>query len=255
MSWVNMGREGQTITSPVWGNVPYPITQDFGVIHPQTAPMYPGWSYTEPLGWPAGTHLGIDIAMNRGTKIYAAHAGKVEQGGPALAQFFRPHPVYLRTEDDPNTQKDESGYLEIYGHLWQNVVNMGDRVTQGQFIGYSGEQTELGTMTPDQTGAHLHFELHEPGHPETKSGEKAVDPYAWLTGLPANTNQGGNGKPNTSPTPLPSADLSGLLAGAGGIIADFSKRGLLVIVGAAVLIIGLISVIGFDNILKFGKFA
>jgi murein DD-endopeptidase MepM/ murein hydrolase activator NlpD len=248
MSWTNMGREGQTIRSPVWGDIPFPITQDFGVIHPETAPMYPGKEYTEPLGWPAGTHLGIDIAMNRGTKIYAAHSGTVEQGGPAISQFFRPHPVYLRTEDDPQTRKDESGYLEIYGHLWSNVVNVADHVRQNQFIGLSGEQTEPGTMTPDQTGAHLHFELREPGHPETTSGEKAVDPYQWLTGITSPTKpdtSGGGSKPATT-------DQGGVSSALPAIITTFGQRGLLVVLGAAILIIGFIAVFGIGNIRKFG---
>lgn len=145
--------------SIVWGDADYPVTQEFGV---------PGfradwYQYSSELGWPAGYHVGIDVAVPKGTPIFAAEPGRVIQAG--FSEYFRPKPVWIEEDD---------GDIAIYGHLWENTVREGQRVRAGQMIGFSGEQTLPGTMTPDGSGPHLHFELRRDG--------KAVDPVPELIG-------------------------------------------------------------------------
>lgn len=48
-----------------------------------------------------------------------------------------------------------SGYTTRYGHMSKIAVKEGDRVSQGQVIGYIGS-------TGDSTGPHLHFEIRDP---------------------------------------------------------------------------------------------
>ena len=158
------------MTSGVWGNKPLPVTQPFGVYNPSTAYMY---AYAANLGWPAGTHVGIDIGMPNGTPIYAAADGVVSQAGPS--QYFRPNPVWVEAADNPETTAYDPE-VHVYGHLWENVVNVGQAVARGDLLGYSGEQTIAGTRTPDGTGPHLHFERRN------ADNTRALDPAPLLTG-------------------------------------------------------------------------
>ena len=70
------------------------------------------------------------------------------------------------------------------------AVVVGVQVGPGQYLGTSGEQTVPGTMDPDGTGAHLHF--------ETRAGSGcAFSPEELLAGAPVG---GGTG---TMPSPPP----------------------------------------------------
>ena len=157
---VNLNEPGATFSSGTWGNESFQVTQAFGV---------PGfrsdwYQYSASLGWPAGYHVGLDVGMPKGTPIFATESGTVERAG--FNDSYRPNPVFIREGD---------GDLAIYGHLWENTVNTGDEVRRGQLIGYSGEQTILGTMTPDGSGPHLHYELISPAG-------VAIDPLPELSG-------------------------------------------------------------------------
>jgi murein DD-endopeptidase MepM/ murein hydrolase activator NlpD len=126
--------------------------------------------------------------MPRGTPIFAKESGVVVEAG--ANEYFRPKPVYIQEDD---------GDIAIYGHLWDNTVKRGDHVAAGQKIGISGEQTIPGTMTPDGSGPHIHFELRRPvlddkGRPT--GSYKAIDPKDELLGatgatfLSSRTGQG-----------------------------------------------------------------
>ena len=95
------------------------------------------------------THNGIDIsgggaygspivAADGGTVIVAVHSGW--GGGYGLHVMI----------DHGN------GYVTVYGHASQVLVNEGDKVSQGQTIAYIGS-------TGDSTGPHLHFEIRNNG--------------------------------------------------------------------------------------------
>ena len=218
------------ISSSVWGGDSVPIYQGFGAIDPDTASMY---DYAVDYGYPAVTHIGLDIGVEKGTPIYALNEGTVDFAG--FNNSFRPNPVYIKTKDDPDTKQNEADYVEVYGHLWTNSVRTGDKVKAGKQIGVSGEQTVSGTTdVPDGTGPHLHFELRQPSG-NTPSGYLAVDPTNWLQKkgvIPAPTD---GEPPNvTEPTDSSSgaADILGQLAGLG-------QRSLLVVVGLGMLLIGL----------------
>lgn len=94
-------------------------------------------------------HNGIDIsgsnaygspivAADGGTVIVAVHSGW--GGGYGLHVMI----------DHGN------GYTTVYGHASSVLVNVGDKVSQGQTIAYIGS-------TGDSTGPHLHFEIRKNG--------------------------------------------------------------------------------------------
>ena len=92
----------------------------------------------------------VDFAMNIGTKIHAARGGKVvriksnsNKGG--MEKKFSRFANYINIE-----HKD--GTIGMYYHLKKDgvIVKVGDMVTRGQHIAYSGN-------TGYSSGPHLHF--------------------------------------------------------------------------------------------------
>ena len=85
-------------------------------------------------------HRGLDFAAPTGTPIYAAGDGRVAKAGR-----FGSYGNYVRLEHD-------GGYATAYAHMSRIKAKPGQRVRQGQVIGYVG-------TTGRSTGPHLHYEL------------------------------------------------------------------------------------------------
>ena len=89
-------------------------------------------------------HLGVDLAVRRGTPIYAAGSGRItflgRNGG--YGNFIK---IY-----------HGSGYDTRYAHMksFRRGLKRGSYVKKGQVIGYVGS-------TGRSTGPHLHFELRK----------------------------------------------------------------------------------------------
>jgi murein DD-endopeptidase MepM/ murein hydrolase activator NlpD len=238
----NLMAVGDRVVSTVWGNKPFEISQEFGTYSADTAAMYPA-EYTVPLGFPAGTHIGLDISMPRGTPLFALNPGKVIQSG--LSPFFRTKPIWIETTDNPDTIKDESGYVEIYGHMWTNTVKLNDTVKAGDAIGTSGEQTKpivnasgqvvSATMDPDGTGQHLHFELRKP----EGGGYRAVNPRSWLTGTQHATDED---LPTNSTADKPTSDNPLDIGGIQNVITGFADQAVFILIGIVLLAIGIVAV-------------
>lgn len=94
------------------------------------------------------THKGVDLACSKGTPIYASDGGTVEFSGWNSGGYG-----YLVIINHGN------GYSTYYGHNSKNVVSAGEKVYQGQLIGYVGS-------TGDSTGNHVHFEIRSGGSPK-----------------------------------------------------------------------------------------
>jgi hypothetical protein len=157
----------RTISSAVWGSFPVRVTSEHAQDVTEWNPSCSWYQYGKELCLNGCQHPGMDIALNRGTQLFAAEGGVVAFAGKA--DVFRPHFVLIRTD---------SGSEHIYAHLWSvdgDVVKHA-RVETGQFLGTSGEQTVRGTMTPDGSGPHLHFEV--------RKGGCAIDPEPILVGAP-----------------------------------------------------------------------
>jgi LysM repeat protein len=99
-------------------------------------------------------HTGVDLLAGYGTPIVAAAGGRVTAAGPA--DYFG-----IRVE-----VTDSFGLVEIYAHMSQVAVAVGEQVQQGEKIGYVGS-------TGLSIGPHLHFQLeigHLPTAPDSLIG-------------------------------------------------------------------------------------
>ncbi|MFJ4468067.1 M23 family metallopeptidase [Streptomyces sp. NPDC089424] len=120
-------------------------------------------------------HDGVDIANNRGTPIYSAGPGTVIVSGTAsgYGQWIR-----IRHDD---------GTVTEYGHMYERLVSVNQRVGGGQLIARMGSEGQ-------STGPHLHFEAHS-----STSSTRGSDPVAYLAArgvsLPCTP---GSGTPGTN---------------------------------------------------------
>jgi murein DD-endopeptidase MepM/ murein hydrolase activator NlpD len=115
-------------------------------------------------------HFAVDFAMHRGTRVHAARAGIVaatkndSQTTGSTEEFLdQANHIVIEHAD---------GTLGEYAHLkYEGVlVEVGDRIEQGQLIGYSGN-------TGYSKGPHLHFAVRR-----VTSAEASVTiPVTFLT--------------------------------------------------------------------------
>ena len=99
------------------------------------------YTISSPFGIRGGEfHRGLDLAAPQGEPIYASKAGTVIK-----AEFHPSWGNYVAIEH-------EDGTTALYAHQKEYQVKVGDKVKQGQIIGYVGS-------TGNSTGSHLHFEL------------------------------------------------------------------------------------------------
>ena len=125
---------------PVRGGVGH-ITMFFGQnIHPIHGQYY--------------IHRGIDIATHRyGDPIVASADGQV-----VTAEYTYDYGNYIII-------RHKHGYYTRYAHMQNFRATVGQRVQQGEIIGYIGN-------TGISTGPHLHYEVHV--------GSDVVDPYRFI---------------------------------------------------------------------------
>ncbi|MBQ0040467.1 MAG: M23 family metallopeptidase [Clostridiales bacterium] len=117
-------------------------------------PLTPGsYVVTSRPGWRWGrTHEGVDMGCGIGNPVYASDGGVITCSGG-----------YGGYGNCIDIQHND-GWMSRYGHLNSMVVKVGDKVYQGQLIGYSGNSGR-------STGPHLHFEIRKNGKfvdPDTK---------------------------------------------------------------------------------------
>lgn len=125
-----------------------------GLIWPVSGTLTSGFGgRSSPGGVGSTNHEGIDIAVPEGTPIRAAKGGTV-----ILAAYTGGYGNYTCIDHG-------SGLSTCYAHQSSYAVSSGQRVSQGQVIGYSGN-------TGASTGPHLHFEVRING--------VAQDPTAYL---------------------------------------------------------------------------
>ncbi len=110
---------------------------------------------TSPFGWRGHEHHdGIDIGAPLGTPIRAAADGVVIYSGNGLTGYGNMIVI-----------KHTPRVFTVYAHNKRNLVRKGQRVKQGQIIGYVGKSGRA-------TGPHLHFEI--------RIGTRPVDPLRYL---------------------------------------------------------------------------
>jgi len=85
-------------------------------------------------------HKGVDIPGPQGSSIYAADGGEVIE-----SRWSDSYGLFIRIRHD-------NGIVTLYSHNIENLVSVGERVSQGQVIALMGR-------TGIATGVHLHFEV------------------------------------------------------------------------------------------------
>lgn len=127
-------------------------------------------------GFRGAAHDGIDVANARGTPIYAVGPGVVTASGPAsgYGQWIR-----IRHDD---------GSMTEYGHMYQRLVGVGQRVSGGQLIARMGAEGEA-------TGPHLHLRTYN--NANVVGAGNGTDPLAYLRArgisIPCGGGSGGGG--------------------------------------------------------------
>lgn len=104
------------------------------------------------------THKGVDLLADVGTPVLAAKGGIVR-----YARYKRGNGKYVMLDH-------LWGYRSYYCHLSKIEVKEGQRVSEGQVIGYVGR---TGNANHGGMHSHLHFEIHKDG--------VAQDPNAFLS--------------------------------------------------------------------------
>lgn len=104
-----------------------------------------GWRY-HPILKRKKYHNGIDIAVRSGTPVLAADSGVVLVSG-----WQGGYGNFIAIDHG-------GGISSCYGHNSRLLVRVGERVTKGQVIAYSGS-------TGLSTGPHVHFEVRRNGTP------------------------------------------------------------------------------------------
>lgn len=116
-------------------------------------------------------HAGIDIAKRGTVPVYASAGGTVSYAGKMSGYgnvIMIIHNINGKT------------YTTLYAHLRSINVSSGQKVSQGQFIGYMGNSGNVypkPTKNNPQAGQHLHFEVHN-GIWRNKSS--AINPLSVL---------------------------------------------------------------------------
>ena len=109
----------------------------------------------------SNSHGGIDFGVYYGAPITASMSGTViyayNDGYFSKSDLRWTYGTYVVIDHG-------NGYLTYYAHLKSKTVSVGDRVSQGDIIGYSGNS---GRVSPSPTtsnpyaGTHLHFEIRK----------------------------------------------------------------------------------------------
>lgn len=131
--------------------------QTQGFINPVSGRISSKFSYrTHPItGQTNSFHNGVDIAVVVGTEVHCPADGTVTTVNTTTAGGKQIIITHL------------NGWKTGYAHLSEQLVSVGQTVTQNQIIAKSGN-------TGNSTGPHLHFTLTNP------EGEK-VDPQDYFT--------------------------------------------------------------------------
>jgi murein DD-endopeptidase MepM/ murein hydrolase activator NlpD len=145
---------GRTDTGPAKTSVSIPSINPVEVMRFSSQFGY----RTDPFQGRRKNHKGLDIPGPIGTPIYATADGIIGR-----AQWVSGYGKYVEVEHGNAIQTR-------YGHLSAMNVVSGQRVKQGEIIGFMGS-------TGRSTGSHLHYEVRIAGEP--------VNPNSFLAPVPA----------------------------------------------------------------------
>lgn len=118
-------------------------------------------------GYEIGYHMGVDLRAKKGTPIFAAQSGEV-----VISKALPPYDGYGAHIVISHGQ----GFYSMYAHLDKIVATKGQKVHQGDLIGFTGgnprdygapagssKVNKAYTKAGFSTAAHLHFEIDKGG--------------------------------------------------------------------------------------------
>jgi murein DD-endopeptidase MepM/ murein hydrolase activator NlpD len=122
-------------------------------------------------------HRGLDMATPVGTPVFAIADGWVQRAGDDPS-FDEPVVEVQHARPGQESCVPAGCYASLYMHLTEAVVDEGERVVEGQLIGFSGET--------DSGFEHLHLEIRSApvDEPESSWRRDAVDPLRVLPVAP-----------------------------------------------------------------------
>ncbi|GAA4277193.1 M23 family metallopeptidase [Aquimarina mytili] len=123
-----------------------------------------GYGYRKhPIEMKSKMHFGIDLVATKGKPVYTTATGIVQK--VSYEKGYGNHVVIAHFQE----------IKTLYGHLWVIVVRQGQKVKQGDLIGFVGDTGKV-------TGPHLHYEVWVK--------DKKVDPLlVWKNLLKMNTKK------------------------------------------------------------------
>ncbi len=127
----------------------------------------------------SNSHGGIDFGVYYGAPITASMSGTVvyayNDGYFSSSDLRWTYGTYVVIDHG-------NGYRTYYAHLKSRTVSVGDKVVQGQVIGYSGNTGRVSpapTASNPYAGTHLHFEIRK----YSQGSYVKVDPKKYLPQL------------------------------------------------------------------------
>lgn len=127
----------------------------------------------------SNSHGGIDFGVYYGAPITASMSGTVvyacNDGYFSSSDLRWTYGTYVVIDHG-------NGYRTYYAHLKSKTVSAGDKVVQGQVIGYSGNTGRVSpapTASNPYAGTHLHFEIRK----YSQGSYVKVDPKKYLPRL------------------------------------------------------------------------
>ena len=140
VSWEALDQNGPKAPAPQRPTVSVPSSMPL-----QMARLTSGYGMrNHPVLGRRRNHKGVDLAAPTGTPIFATADGIVGK-----AQWFSSYGLYIRIDHGADIETR-------YAHMSKLAVAAGQRVRQGQVIGYVGS-------TGRSTGPHLHYEVRIDG--------------------------------------------------------------------------------------------
>jgi hypothetical protein len=121
-------------------------------------------------------HTGVDFPVAVGTPVRAAASGVVQHVG-WYSGSYADNPYWISPSFAGFVLViDHGSFVGIYAHLSSSPVNVGQQVSEGDIVAYSGN-------SGGSTGPHLHFEVLPDGWDFNNGMYGRVNPARYITGI------------------------------------------------------------------------
>jgi hypothetical protein len=158
------------MTAPVSGAT----SQGFGD-NPTANLSFNSWLIQTFGNYQPNGHTGVDYPVEIGTPVRAVASGTVKHVG-WYSGSYADNPYWISPSFAGFVLViDHGAFIGIYAHLSSSPVNVGEWVSDGQVVAYSGN-------TGGSTGPHLHFEILPDGWDFNNGMYGRINPASILAG-------------------------------------------------------------------------